>query len=510
MKSRFALRFFALTTIVSGLLLCLGIGAAWYVHRTNQRITTNLANNLASTLAAERLVLALRDARLDLECYRDTADREHVEAAAASLREIKRLLAVIGDAADDDEAREVGHRLGDAYRPFSERIERIHLSEQEKASPEEVADLLSTLNDGVLTPAENLLLRRQKAATASSQRIQVMADRVGLGLLLLGACGAAAGVLIGYGIARSVNHSIVQLRIPVRDLAGKLNEVVGPITVSSEADISEIESAMRMLADHTSTLVQQLQDSLHQNLRSEQMAAFGQLAAGLAHELRNPLASMKLLVQVAAEREDEPAMRPRDLQVLEEEISRLEKMVEVFLDYARPPRPERQLLDARELVEKSVEVVRLRAERQGVRIHVECHAQDAQIRADASQLRQMLLNLLFNALDALPEGGNVTVELATGQDPREAKQQALAIRVKDDGTGFPPEEADHLFEPFVSTKDTGIGLGLAICRQIVESHGGVVSGENQKEGARFTVLLPFDGLPSSSKDNSQQQTAFAT
>ena len=169
-----------------------------------------------------------------------------------------------------------------------------------------------------------------------------MPDRVALVLLLLGTCGAAAGLIAGFGIARGISRSIAQLSVPIHDAAGKLNEVVGPISLSPDWDVESLDVLLRRMADEVGTVVERLERSRREALRAEQLAALGQLAAGLAHELRNPLTSMKILVQSAAERGESAGLRGRSLAVLEEEISRLEGSIQSFLDFARPPALEKR------------------------------------------------------------------------------------------------------------------------------------------------------------------------
>jgi signal transduction histidine kinase len=225
----------------------------------------------------------------------------------------------------------------------------------------------------------------------------------------------------------------------------------------------------------------------------------GQLAAGLAHELRNPLTSMKILVQAAAERGESATLGGRHLAVLEEEITRMDRAIQTFLDYARPPKPEKQSLALVELVEQTVELLSQHAVQLGVQIDCEYSQQAARIIADPGQIRQVLLNLLLNAVDAGPDGGRVIVqtnlEPSANADRRWADPDSAApwitIAVADTGCGLPSEMADRIFEPFVSTKDGGTGLGLAICKRIVEDHGGqITAGDRAEGGAVFTVRLP--------------------
>jgi signal transduction histidine kinase len=488
------------TFAISGLLLSVGLGGAWYAQRVNRAISESLDQNLAWAQTAERLVFELRDLEIGLTRYLDTNDRAYLEAAESSFRNIGRSL-------DELRFKEPAvqpsvAKLGKEFDRFMARWGRIKPADDAHAA--NVADLVDSLNSDLLAPAEELLLQRERALLTSNRDNQTVADRMGVGLFLLGACGAAAGLLAGYGIARGVHHSLVQLRVPVRNMAGKLNEVVGPITVSSDADLSELDGALRTLAKKTAEVVRRLQESQQQSLRREQLAAVGQLAAGLAHELRNPLMSMKLLVQSAAEREPVDSRLAQDLSVLEQEISRLEEMLQTFLDFASPPRPRIEPLGLDDLIEGTLQVVRPRANRQQVTLHSQSSHPDITLQADASQIRQLLLNLLLNALDALPGGGNIWVTVQTVTPPRFRGGQArngsgqgdcVLIKVSDDGPGLPAEETQRIFEPFVSTKETGIGLGLAISQRIAEAHGGQITGRNRAEGgAEFSVQLPLAGL----------------
>jgi two-component system, NtrC family, sensor histidine kinase HydH len=204
--------------------------------------------------------------------------------------------------------------------------------------------------------------------------------------------------------------------------------------------------------------------------------------------------AMKILVQAAADASP-PVLADRDLTVLEEEITRLERSTETFLDFARPAQLERRTFDLRTLISQILDLVSVRAQRQGV--HLRCDLPDDRavpIQADMGQIRQVLLNLLLNALDAVPEGGSVWLEVdvsdSTVHDGH--ARPGLTLRVCDTGPGLPSELGPRIFEPFVGTKPTGIGLGLSICKRIVESHGGVIRAANRREGgAVFTVSLPM-------------------
>ena len=304
----------------------------------------------------------------------------------------------------------------------------------------------------ILEPAQQYRDLNAQLTAEASQRNQAIADRMGLGLLLLGACGAVAGLVAGYGIARSVYRSLVE-------------------------------------AQRAAT-------------RSERLASMGQLAAGLAHELRNPLTSIKMLLQPAAPGEAPVCLDRQDAAVVNEEIGRLERTIQTFLDYARPPRPERQTLVLQPVIRQIVELIAPRAAQQGVSIDCALPEEAIRIEADAGQLRQVLMNLLLNALDASGHGQTISVRAAWEPPPSAAGEEAVgrerwvAIDVADRGSGLPAPESARIFEPFVSTKECGTGLGLPISRRIVEDHGGRLdAADREGGGAVFTVRLPVDGRP---------------
>ena len=212
------------------------------------------------------------------------------------------------------------------------------------------------------------------------------------------------------------------------------------------------------------------------------------MAAGFAHELRNPLMSMKILVQSAAERGDSGALRGRDLGVLEEEILRLEQLTSSLLDFARPPERQVRTFDLRTIIDDVVDLVSGKAEQRAIRIECDLPDEPILIEADAGQMRQVLFNLLLNALEAIQEGGSVSLEAKVVHEDGAAR---LLVRVADTGPGLPRGLDKDIFAPFVSTKPTGLGLGLSVTRRIVEEHGGKITSRNRTEGgAEFSVTMP--------------------
>jgi signal transduction histidine kinase/uncharacterized protein with PQ loop repeat len=226
----------------------------------------------------------------------------------------------------------------------------------------------------------------------------------------------------------------------------------------------------------------------------ERLAALGQMAAGLAHEIRNPLGSIKGAAQYLLPAEGaKPDASSEFLQIIVEEVNRLNKIVSQFLDYARPYRGDQSPLDINMLVRKTVQL--LEREEGAARVEITTNLADLpQARADAEQLRQVFLNLLLNALQAMPNGGKMHVSTSLRKATRRGATAAfLEVRFRDTGVGIPAGDLKNLFVPFFTTKEDGTGLGLPISQRIVENHGGTIEVRSRPgQGSTFIVLLPVE------------------
>ena len=234
----------------------------------------------------------------------------------------------------------------------------------------------------------------------------------------------------------------------------------------------------------------------------DRLAALGQMAAGLAHEIRNPLGSIKGAAQYLQPgpttengRDGTREGTGEFLDIIIEEVNRLNKIVSQFLDYARPYRGEQRQLEVADVLRKTLALITKEAEEHGrVEIAAEFSDRMPPVRADAEQLLQVFLNLSLNAVQAMPHGGKLWIATALRRATRRGAAAAfLEIRFRDTGVGIPPGDLKNLFIPFFTTKDKGTGLGLPISQRIIENHGGTIEVRSQPgEGATFTVLLPIE------------------
>lgn len=235
--------------------------------------------------------------------------------------------------------------------------------------------------------------------------------------------------------------------------------------------------------------------------RAERSAMTGRIAAGIAHEIRNPLSFINLTIDFLRDKYAPAADAARDdylrlLDNVKEEIARLNGMVSDFLNFGRPARLNLRELDARTLVEDVAELVRAKAEQQNVHVQVReatsdgAKTLDTQVKVDGEQIKTCFSNIAINAVQAMSTGGELTITV----HPHPAN---VRIEFADTGPGIEPEALGQIFEPYFSTKETGIGLGLALTRKLIEDHSGQILVSSERgTGTTFTIILPREPAPS--------------
>ena len=254
-------------------------------------------------------------------------------------------------------------------------------------------------------------------------------------------------------------------------------------------------------ARHAATTLEHTNEELrasHQQLsRAERLSALGELAAGLAHELRNPVAAIKGAIDILASRAPADTPEAEFTAVAGRELSRLDDLLDEFLAYARPQAPVLRDTDLGPLVTHIVALLQTEAARRGVNLHADVEPV-AHVVADTSQLTQVLLNALLNSLQASPPGS--TVRVVTRERP-----DMVEIAVEDEGSGLSPEAVARAFEPFFTTKPSGSGLGLAIAHRIVTAHRGTIAvAPRLPRGTLVTIAIPRSGAATTSPTTSGQ------
>jgi signal transduction histidine kinase len=235
--------------------------------------------------------------------------------------------------------------------------------------------------------------------------------------------------------------------------------------------------------------------------RSDRLASLGTLSAGMAHEIKNPLVSIKTFAQLLPERYDDSDFRDTFSNLIGHEIDRIDSLVNQLLRFARPAKPHLQPMHVHEILEKSLLLVGHRLYQKDIKLTRSWEANVDTIRADSDQLEQVFLNFFINAMDAMKAGGelNVSTQIRAEDDLLTPMMQSngdargiLRVTIRDTGEGIRREDLPHVFDPFFTTKDYGTGLGLSVVHGIVQEHGGQIEVESElKKGTAFHILFPL-------------------
>jgi signal transduction histidine kinase len=223
--------------------------------------------------------------------------------------------------------------------------------------------------------------------------------------------------------------------------------------------------------------------------RSDRLASLGTLTAGLAHEIRNPLVAIKTLTQLLPERLEDEEFRSQFLKIASGEVDRISSLVNELLDFARPSDPKWAFEDINAILDGMILLVSTGTKKKLITIirDYDSHLPPAQI--DREQIKQVVLNILLNAIDATPENGTITVQTRSFIKP--GGEPYVQIEFTDTGCGIPSENLEDIFNPFFTTKAAGSGLGLSISNQIIQDHKGYIDVESQLErGSSFSINLP--------------------
>ncbi len=253
----------------------------------------------------------------------------------------------------------------------------------------------------------------------------------------------------------------------------------------------ELKAFSSQLEDRVRKASARLEETQKQLFQSEKLAALGKLSAGIAHEIRNPLTSIKILIHSLVDEAATEASREKDLSVIEAEIERVNKIIRQFLEFARPRPPSLELMDGRVILDETLALLTYEMEAQNVSLERKYSSDFPLVPMDREQMKQVYLNLLLNAVQAMEKGGKLTVSATRKENDTGAAGVEIAFR--DTGPGMSEDVRSKIFEPFFSTKEEGIGLGLPIAQRIVEEHGGKIRVESAAgEGATFIIQLPVN------------------
>ena len=247
------------------------------------------------------------------------------------------------------------------------------------------------------------------------------------------------------------------------------------------------------LAFENAMLYKEQKQRLRKMFRADRLASIGQIAAGAAHEIRNPLTSLRSTIQYVQKKQTDPEQAEMLQEVLTE-VDRVDEIIQGMLSFSKPARLQKEDVDLADIIRQVIKLTSSTARKNGIKLEFADYEKRAVVEADSSQIKQVFLNIILNGIQAMNNNGRLVVTLDEAGIERAPDLKFFRIRFKDNGPGIPDDKIDQIFDPFFTTKKEGTGLGLSICYGIVQRHGGEIEinsnfgGDNS--GTVVSVLLP--------------------
>ncbi len=385
--------------------------------------------------------------------------------------------------------RELGGRYAEYAAEAGRVFEGFEVDQPDWSSAGEQVKGLKTLESSIGRDIRSLHALLENRIRQRVQLAQERERRSGLTIIGLSVLAIGVGLLATVWSARSLR--------PVRTLIGAVTRIArgdysAQLGVKGHDEIATLARAFDAMATSLKEREAQLQEQQEALLRAEQLAAVGRISAQVAHEVRNPLSSIGLNVELledavgraAFATEEERRETHELLRAVTGEVDRLTDVTERYLRMARLPRPSLAAEDVNEVVGGVLDFAREELERSRVQVERTLSPGLPRALADEGQLRQLFLNLVRNAREAMPQGG--TLAVSTREEG-----SSVEVAFRDSGVGMSADVLEHAFQPFFTTKDSGTGLGLAVSRQILQAHGGGITCESTPgRGTTFVVRLP--------------------
>jgi signal transduction histidine kinase len=315
--------------------------------------------------------------------------------------------------------------------------------------------------------------------------------RTHLALILIGISGFLLGMIGATLLARRISRPVKKLvdgtvRISKGDFSHK-------IEINSQDELGNLARSFNEMSARLLETREQMEETHKKLIQAEKLASIGKLAATIAHEIRNPLTSVKLNIQKVLEDDRLEAMEKEHLAITQEGIGQIEKFVKELLNFTRVSGLQLARFPVSQILEESVKMMVDSFRQKRIAIERKVDEGLPEVLVDGDKMRQVLLNVLRNAYESVDQNGKIIISAALAGNGQAKK---IRVRISDSGCGIPDKDWENIFEPFFTTKSSGFGLGLANARKIVEQHKGVIRVVKKRSaGTAFEILIPCEGEP---------------
>ena len=463
------------------------------VHRLGSYMQVMLTENVASVRVAEEIENALLDQRGYAYLYIfDNGNPSWLSELTNRRPALADWLVQAKNTAHTPEEFRIITKISEIYRQYNaKQDEIIALNQQGKFEQAKVLllDDLNILYEDLYLYCEKFIEANDRLIGSRIKDANEQVNRVSLIVSISVLLTSILGIILLWFFYRGVLLPLRKMAEDVRILPGQRKQELTGESIKDE--VKEVGRYIHSLMSDVIETRSDLEHSRAQLLNAEKLASVGKLAAIVAHEIRNPLTSLKMRIFSIRKELGKNHILKDDLKVISEETTRLESIVRNFLEFSRPADLKLRSNKISVLIDKSLELFGHWFEQKNIEVIRDDETHLPPVLVDADQIKQVFINIFRNSVEALAENGKIYITTRLMQDKN--NREMITVRFNDNGPGIPPDIRGRIFEPFFSTKDEGIGLGLCIAAQIMVLHGGRIELEYGGEsGAQFVVWIPTE------------------
>ncbi len=468
-------------TLMGGLIL------VWYTYSMEALLTSIAEKDLIAFQTAEDLETALVNQKGFVSYYFLDGDPEWLKQLGKYRQVFNERLQQANAQAGSKDQQTLLQMIAAEYHQYISKKDRV-IELYESGQRERGAQLHHEVRlhfSAVLRLCENYKELHRKRIELAKTASQAKASKLRMM--------AAGAMVIGFLLAVLLAFVLVnQILGPVRRLTAEAGRNMEAGT--SRDEVVALSRSVRGLIEDVDQAHSELEKSRESLLQAEKLALVGKLAAGMAHSIRNPFTSVKMRLFSLSRSLELSDTQKEDFEVISEEIRHIDTIVQNFLEFSRPPKLKIQPISPSTVVDQAIQLLAHRIKSYDVSIQIERGQLLPEVEADPEQLKEVLVNIVVNACEAMQRGGSIVIREHIARN--RFNQTEAVIQVSDDGPGMPESVREKVFQPFFTTKEDGTGLGLSIAARIIQDHHGQIDVEStENEGTTFIITLPVKELP---------------
>ena len=482
-KMRLRSRIYVILTSLVLITMAGGIVTVWYTYRMEHLLTAVTEKNIAAFKTAEALEIALVNQKGFVSYYFMEGDPEWLRKLGEFRQIFKERLTSALNMAESEREREALYWIKIEYARYIGIKDRV-ISYYQEGNREEGTVLHRQVREIFFTVLdfchkykeihEERILQAKSDSRSQATNLRIIAiTAVFTGFLL--------AVLLAFVLGS-------QILGPVRRLTLEASNEGGDHDIAGD-EVKALSHSVRDLIHNVDSTQSELQKSRESLLQADKLALVGKLAAGMAHSIRNPFTSVKMRLFSLNRSLKLSDTQKEDFDVISEEIRHVDTIVQNFLEFSRPPKLKMQSISPSIIVDQAIALLQHRLKSYDVEVRIERDQYLPEIEADPEQIKEVIVNLVVNACEAMERGGAILIQEQESMTP--SKERTAVIQVSDNGPGIQASIKEKMLQPFFTTKEEGTGLGLSIAARIIEEHHGRLDIEsNEGGGATVVISLP--------------------